>query len=634
MPDSSYHKEIDGLRAIAVLVIIFFHMQLPGFQGGFIGVDVFFVVSGFLITRIILSNLNSGQFSFRDFYVRRVTRIIPALVVTVAAVLLCALYFQMPKALMHTAQQSIFALLSVSNFFFWSESNYWAPAAETFALLHTWSLGVEEQFYLVYPLMLFAAHRLGGSRGVAIMLLLTFGIGLCASEYAVRHHREAAFYFSPLRFYEFALGGIGTLLVQRMRRLQDIRWLSSAATLLGILLILASTYLFSWIWPLPGVAMLIPLFGTLLIILAGPSPGARVLLNNPLMSWFGKVSYSLYLVHWPIIVFYRQYFEANPSPLQLTGLFVAILVAAALLNRFVERRFRLSPGAGSTARGMPASTALWYTGGAVLVILMICGTLAATNGLPSRLSPAVRELAETDPQMDRMARKQYLESTCTPAGDVFCGQRIPDKKTILLLADSRGTDIYIALKEAYPHANVMVSYALGCPATFAPVFGMNKYIEHCPELNQSRLTEALDAPEEDVIFLASDLSTYRERATLETVRRLRDAGKTVFLLGEFRITHQSPIDIAIGALRFQDENYLDRFIIAEPFKLDGDFADKVNGMGAVYVSNKSFFFDGRYHLHDRQSGKLLTEDGIHLNQFGAKLFGRYLRDNYPLVGFQ
>ena len=124
MSSTDYRREIDGLRAVAVLVIIFFHMKIPGFRGGFIGVDVFFVVSGFLITQIIVSSLNTGQFSFRDFYIRRVTRIIPALAFTVAAVLLCSLYLQMPQALVQTAEQSIYALLSVSNMFFWSEANY------------------------------------------------------------------------------------------------------------------------------------------------------------------------------------------------------------------------------------------------------------------------------------------------------------------------------------------------------------------------------------------------------------------------------------------------------------------------------------------------------------------------------
>jgi peptidoglycan/LPS O-acetylase OafA/YrhL len=630
MPNTSYRREIDGLRAIAVLVIVFFHMQIPGFQGGFIGVDVFFVVSGFLITQIILSSLNAGEFSFRDFYVRRVTRIIPALAVTVAAVLLCSLYLQLPQKLEHTALQSIYALLSVSNFFFWSQASYWATTAESYALLHTWSLGVEEQFYIAYPLMLFAAHRLGGSRGVVITLLLTFGISLYASEIATRVNRDAAFFFSPLRFYEFALGGLGTFLAPRMQGLQKIRWLSSSITLLGIFLILASTVLFSWLWPLPGTRMLIPLFGALLVILAGPSPSANILLGNPLMSWLGKVSYSLYLVHWPIIVFYRQYFEANPSLSQIIGLFLGILVTAELLNRFVERRFRLSRGGQSTAGGMPASAILRLTAVTVLIILVASGTLVAANGWPSRIDPEVRELAEIDPQAGRTARKQYVKDTCTPAGELFCGKRIPGKRTILLLADSRGPDIFIALREAYPQANVMVSYAPGCPPTFSPVLGSVRFKENCPEFNQSRLKAAVDAPQQEIIFLAADISTRSEKPLHDTVKRLRAAGKTVYLLGEFRLTRNSPIDIAIGSLRFGDENYLDRFLVEEPFKLDGEYANSIEEMGAVYVSNKPFFFDGKYHLQDRQTGNLLTEDGIHLTTFGAKKFGQYLRENYPL----
>jgi peptidoglycan/LPS O-acetylase OafA/YrhL len=152
MTDNSYHKEIDGLRAISVLVIILFHLKVNFFQGGFIGVDVFFVVSGYLITQIISSNLNSGQFSFTDFYIRRTTRILPALVLTVLITLLAAIYLQQPQALVHTARQSVWTLLSVSNFFFWSQTGYWNIAAEKYVLLHTWSLGVEEQFYLLWPL--------------------------------------------------------------------------------------------------------------------------------------------------------------------------------------------------------------------------------------------------------------------------------------------------------------------------------------------------------------------------------------------------------------------------------------------------------------------------------------------------
>jgi hypothetical protein len=479
--------------------------------------------------------------------------------------------------------------------------------------------------------MLFAAHRLGGVRGVVTLLLLTFGVGIYASEIAARSDPAAAFYLAPLRFYEFALGGLGTVLVRRIEWRQKMPWLLSAVTLLGVLLILGSTIFFNSQLPLPGVLMLLPLFGALLIILAGPSPIARILLSNPMMSWLGKVSYSLYLVHWPIIVFYRQHFEAHPSSLQLVGLFAVMLIAAMLMNRYVEQRFRLSHGGNSTAGGMSISSALWCTGGAVLLILIVSGSLIVSKGWPSRIPHAALALMEIDVGVDRISRKQYLEDTCTPTAGSFCGERTQGKRTILLLADSRGIDMYIALREAYPQANVMVAYAPGCPPTFSHVVGSEMFFKKCSEFNQARLKEALAAPEQDIIFLAADLSIWREKAMLETVRRFRASGKTVFLLGQFAITgKKSPVDIAIGAIRFHDENYLERFIGEDPFRLDGDYAEKIKALGAVYVSNKPLFYDGRYHLDDRQTGKLLTEDGNHLNTFGARKFGQYLRAKYPL----
>ena len=201
----------------------------------------------------------------------------------------------------------------------------------------------------------------------------------------------------------------------------------------------------------------------------------------------------------------------------------------------------------------------------------------------------------------------------------------------MLLADSRGTDIYVALREAYPDANIRVAYAPGCPPTFTPTVGDRKFFAECSEFNQARLQEAIAAPAEDIVFLAANLSKWRQEAMLDTVSRIRATGKTVFILGEFRITgYKNPIDIAIGELRHGDERYLERFIVEKPFELDGAYAEKVTALGAVYVSNKPLFYDGQYHFEDRKTGQLLTEDGKHLSTYGATKFGQYLRANYPL----
>jgi peptidoglycan/LPS O-acetylase OafA/YrhL len=312
MASSTYHREIDGLRAVSVLVIILFHLGVSSFEGGFIGVDVFFVISGFLITRIIASGLAAGQFSFRDFYIRRSTRILPALVATIVLILPIAMYLQQPAALVHTAQESLSALFSVSNIFYWAESGYWESAAGKYPLLHTWSLSVEEQFYLVYPALLVIAHRIAGVRGVLYLLTGIALVGTAASEWAIQVDGSAAFYATPLRFYEFAFGGLAAM-IPGLTAVQKSPRLSGAVTLAGLALILHACLIFSESTPLPGIRMLGPVLGAVLVLLAGPSPVARIVLMNPMASWIGKASYSLYLIHWPIIVFYRAYFGTNLS---------------------------------------------------------------------------------------------------------------------------------------------------------------------------------------------------------------------------------------------------------------------------------------------------------------------------------
>ena len=629
--NSSYHHEIDGLRAIAVVVIILFHLKVAGFTGGFIGVDVFFVVSGYLITQIIVVNLAESSFTFKDFYIRRSTRILPALVATVLVMLPLAMYLQQPAALVHTAQESIYALFSLSNFYFWTETNYWSPLAEKYVLLHTWSLGVEEQFYLAYPLLIVACHRMAGINGVKVLLVAIVVVGAIASEVILKTDRSAAFFFTPLRFYEFALGGLAVTLTD-LKVLKKSSWVSGIATLLGLLLILYGCLYFNGFTALPGIMILVPLSGVLLVLLAGPSPSARILLINPVMSWLGKTSYSLYLVHWPIIVFYRGYYGSDLRGYEQSLLFLLILAAAMLLNRGVERRFRLSHNGKSTVSGISSRSVLLGVLAAVTVACTISALLIATKGWPSRMPDGTQALMDISPSKDTRLRIKRLEEQCTPQGEVFCGDRQPGATNILLLADSRGPDIYIALKTAYPDANIQASYAPGCAPVFSPDVGQSIFFADCPQLNEARLKAALDAPAEDIIFLAQNIFDSRSAAVLETVRRLREAGKTVYLLGQFKFIEQkSPVEISIDMLRFDPQGTeFEKYVVAEPFKLDGEYADQVRNMGAVYISNKNFFYDGGYHFIDRETGRFLTFDGAHLNIFGAEKFGVYLRENYPL----
>lgn len=628
----AYRNEIDGLRAISVLLIIFFHLHIVTFSGGFVGVDVFFVISGFLITNIIIGGLEDGSFSFKQFYVRRIARIVPALLATVVFTLFMAMILLSPKALVHSAQQGLSALFSVSNIFFWMEINYWAPKAQNFLLLHTWSLGVEEQFYLVYPMLLFGFYRLFAMRGMLLFLLVLFGCGIIASNIALRSHAPTAFYLTPFRFYEFALGGIGSLLSGNFLRDRWPDFVASVGSLSGLALIFYSALSFNFFTPFPGTNALVPTVGALLVVLSGSSTAATWLLANPIMSWVGKASYSLYLVHWPIIVMYRYCFGPSLSPADQVILFVLTLMLAAILNSTVELRFRMPSGAQASPSAKQRHTLLWGTGLAIVLSSLIATAAIVGQGWPGRFPDSVQALTVGDMKVSAREKRMFVEARCMPQGEVFCGERREGRDNIMLLADSRGLDIYMALLSAYPGTNVYLSYAMGCAPVFDPNIGTSTHFKGCPGLNKRRLAAALEAPVGDVVFLAMDFNEWRGAFVLDTARRLVGSGKRVYVIGQSSFLQgKAPQDIAIDQIRFSaGPDYVERFVDTKPFRLDEVYGGQFSAVGATYISSRDFFYQGAYRLFTREGDELLSYDGVHLSEAGAQEFGLYLAQRYPL----
>ncbi len=632
MSGPAYRGEIDGLRAISVLLIIFFHLDIATFSGGFVGVDIFFVISGFLITRAIVDDLDGGTFSFRQFYGRRIARIVPALLVTVLFSLLAAVLLLSPKALVHSSQQGLSALFSVSNIFFWIESNYWAPKARDFLLLHTWSLGVEEQFYLVYPLLLFVFYRFFAGKGVLFFVLLVLIGGAAANSFVLTIDRTAAFYLAPLRFYEFALGGLGSSMAGLVLRNRWPGMLPSLGSLAGLALIFYSALTFGFFTPFPGINALLPTVGAMLVILAGGSAAATPLLANPIMSWLGKTSYSLYLVHWPLIVLYRSFFGSFLSLVDQLTLLALTLIFATLLNRGVELRFRLSSGDQKTRAGMPARKALYVTGLAVALVSALAVAAIVGGGWPERLPEKLQPLVLKDMAVAAREKARFVAAHCTPQGEVFCGERRAGQENIMLLGDSRGLDIYIALLSAYPDANIYASYGVGCPPVYDPNIGTSPHFKGCSALNKQRLGAAEKAPAGDVVFLALDFDEWRGKFVVETARRLVQSGKRVYVLGASRFLEgKTPLDIAIDQSRFSvGPGYIERFVRPEPFSVDETYGGKINAVGAIYIGTRDFFYQDGYRLFTHGGSDLLSYDGIHLSEAGAREFGDYLARRYPL----
>ncbi|MEQ1756557.1 MAG: acyltransferase, partial [Micropepsaceae bacterium] len=334
----AYRPDIDGLRAVSIILIIATHLRFEWATGGFVGVDIFFVISGYVIHRTLLNDLGAGSFSFSDFYWRRVRRIVPSLAVVLLATLAVGAATLPPVQFVDTADSALSALLFSSNIYFNETLGYFAPASFSIPLLHTWSLGVEEQFYIVVPLVLWlSASKAMNSRIVFAVLGVTiFSLFWCVVE--TNLNQQQAFYLPMSRLWELGTGGCVALFERQFGTV--IRFARSIA-IVGALLICSSLILVVDGSGFPGVVAALPVAGAALIILSGgSSPVGAVLSTSPAV-YIGKYSYTLYLVHWPVIVFWGIAKGANIES-DLPIVLALILAFALLLSWFVEQPLRRS----------------------------------------------------------------------------------------------------------------------------------------------------------------------------------------------------------------------------------------------------------------------------------------------------
>jgi peptidoglycan/LPS O-acetylase OafA/YrhL len=333
-----YRKDIDGLRAVAVLPVVFFHAKLLGFSGGFVGVDVFFVISGYLITGLIAADWKAGRFSFVTFYFRRVRRILPALVCVYVACTILAAAVMLPSDMAEFGRSLVSSAGFVSNHFFFRLADYFGGQSDLKPLLHTWSLSIEEQFYLVWPLAFLAVAR-WRYEWLPYFVWITGAISLAASAMMVGQHKEAAFFLAPFRAWELLLGASLALL---SRPPAISAWMAEVGAGLGISMIVASVVLLDERQAFPGLLALPACLGAALLILAGMERRpviTRMLSVRPAVA-IGLISYSLYLWHWPLLAFARYYFDRPLQGTELACVLSASLVAAFATYHYVERPAR------------------------------------------------------------------------------------------------------------------------------------------------------------------------------------------------------------------------------------------------------------------------------------------------------
>jgi len=418
-----YRPDIDGLRAIAVGSVLAYHAFPSLLPGGFIGVDIFFVISGFLITTILLQSLAAGDFSYRDFYARRIRRIFPALVLVLLATLAFGWYVLLPGEFSQLGKQTTGGAAFFANLVFLGEAGYFDASAETKPLLHLWSLGIEEQFYIFWPLMLGLAWR---RRWPMLRVVLAVAvISFLVNVLTVQAHRAAAFYSPLSRAWELMAGGL--LAVMQLQSVaqgaaSSRAWKKHLQSIVGIALIVLGLFMTRSTKAFPGWWALLPVLGAASCIAAGPGGVLnRYLLSNRVMVWIGLISYPLYLWHWPLLSYARIVTGGEP-PLQLRIVLVAASVVLAWATyRFLERFVKLHLSQ-AVLRGLAGAGAALALAG----VLVFLGT-----PMPRHDSPALQAVA------DATREDNYYDGFEEAAlGNQFVYRAGNGKHNVLLIGDS------------------------------------------------------------------------------------------------------------------------------------------------------------------------------------------------------
>lgn len=501
-----YRPDLDGLRAVAVVPVILFHLGAPYMPGGFVGVDVFFVLSGFFITRQIALELAENRFSVLNFYDRRIRRLFPALFVMLFASAIVAWLVLLPDDLRDFGKSLASTALSISNIYFLQKSDYFAPAAETMPLLHTWSLGVEEQFYLLFPvfLMLLWRHlRANLFRVVCFIAAVSFA----GSVWGAEARPQATFYLLPTRAWELLLGSILALSSAQAPKSWRLRNTAAIAGLAGIGIAIVT---YNKEMPFPGLAAALPCLGCALLIWAGqstvqavPDSGHDITLVSRILAlppfvFIGLISYSLYLWHWPIIVFAHQ---TSPRPLTFDQAVVVALTTVCIAYaswRLIEQPLRRGdvfwPTRGHRLR---------YGGLAIAGIGALGAIFCIGKGFPERNAPevlaAMQDAKDISPHRARChidAKKQgnlKLADTC-----VFGSK---PRRRVVLLGDSHGAELSYALAEVADVYGLQVRQitASGCPPAFNIAPPDRK---DCPR-HVERMIEGLSKVPKSTVFVAA-----------------------------------------------------------------------------------------------------------------------------------
>lgn len=494
MSQLKYRPDVDGLRAIAILPVVLFHAGISGFSGGFVGVDVFFVISGYLITSIIMREVNENNFAYTDFWARRARRILPASALMIVMVLIAGWFCMAPLDYFELARSARSQAYFAGNFYFWEEAGYFEGASELKPLLHTWSLAVEEQFYLLFPLLFLFFHRFFPSIKY-FALVLVFIASFAGGAIAIHENPDGVFYLLPGRAWELLMGSLVAIYGSRSVKNP---LLSEVISLSGLAMILYSIAFFNASTVFPGINALLPTLGAALIIWTNTHHDTRVkkLLSFRFFVWFGLISYSLYLWHWPVLVFAR-YLSIEEQQLPDKLLLVGISIVLGYLSwKYIETPFRKKQWLPTNARILAGAFL------SIMVIATIAQTIRRAEGYPPRLPERALNYARAAEWSDEQKACADLEPRAIKQNK-FC-RVTPENskgKPVFFWGDSHATAFFPGIKEkAFEyHISIIHASKSGC----ASLLGRLRVdFPECMEFNQA-VMEQLDTLDVDTIILAN-----------------------------------------------------------------------------------------------------------------------------------
>ena len=593
----AYRPDIDGLRALAVSAVIGFHLSPSKIPGGFIGVDVFFVISGFLISSIIYIELQTGNFGILDFYIRRVRRIYPTLLIVLVLAALAGWWLLLPSEYIHLGKQIAGGSAFVANLVLGAQTDYLTDPVERVPLLHLWSLGIEEQFYLIFPLLCAVFYRARSDLALMLVFTTLALATMAANVHLAVYDRAADFYMPYTRLWELFIGAGLSLHRHRVAGPQQRMASHNVAGVLGVAMVLDAIVLLNRVDPYPGVLALVPCVGTALIIWAGPAAWINkyVLASKPLV-YVGLISYPLYMWHWPILSFLRIAYGYGVDDTPGWGKLVVVvgsLLLAAMTYHFVEKPIR------RFARGRWRKIVAIGLLGSVALVGLFGLAVVATDGFPGRYPSAIAMLDhDYDLNSSMRGGRCFLSPNQSAASFADACVDPPGQSSrplMVLWGDSHLADLYFGLKAMQTASPIRMAQftASNCP----PIIGFERWFRpYCRSINEA-VFDRIKLMKPDIVVMSAEwngmglpLRPATRQTGLEglafTIRTLKSIGiSRVVVIGSAPIWSQNVPALLINELRSDPARPLPLSLPRSLLRGDDDskLEAAAEQSGAVYV---------------------------------------------------